>query len=125
MERTRFVEHRGHRIVLVDFRGLTVPTLALPELEKVRRFFAALPADGSHLTLTDVRDTRYNGEIVQAFKELTTHNRPYVKAAAVVTNTLFHQVAISTVALFSKRILQRFDEVEPAMDWLVAQVDGG
>ena len=121
MERTRFIDHDGRRIVLLDYSGLSETGETLQEIEKSREFFAAQEADGALLTLTNVLGARYNTQVVDALKHLTAHNRPYVRAAAVVTNNGLHRIAILTVAMFSKRKLQAFDTLEAAKDWLVKQ----
>ena len=121
MDRTRFIEHRGHRIILLDFRDLREAALALGEIQKAREFFARQAPDGSHLTLTDARDCLYNSETLTAMKELTRHNKPYVRAAAVVTSNALHRVAVTAIGLFSKRKIQVFAEPEAAKDWLVEQ----
>lgn len=121
MERTRFIEHRGRPIVLLDFAGIIDPAVALLEIEKAKEFFARQDPDGSLLTLTDTTGARYNMEIIEAMKHLTVHNRPYVKAAAIVTDSGLHRVAIMAVAKFSGRRLQAFGGLEEAEDWLVEQ----
>jgi hypothetical protein len=78
-------------------------------------------ADGSHYTLTDVTRTRYDRQIVERFKEFTTHNRPYVRAAAVVSDSGIHRAAISMLALFSRRRLTVFDTRAAALVWLAEQ----
>jgi predicted GTPase len=121
MNRTRVIEHKGKRIILVDFAGIIDADEGLAAVAEARRFFAAQPADGTSLTLTDVRDTHYDRRIVEALKQMTAANRPIVKAAAVVSNSAIHQAAITMVALFSRRKLHVFDAREHALDWLVAQ----
>ena len=116
-----FVEHKGVRIVMLDFSGIKVTETGLAAVAEARRFVAALPADGSALTLTDVTDTRYDKQIVDAFKELTQSNRPHVKAAAVVNRSVIHRAAISMVALFSRRKIEVFETRGQALDWLVTQ----
>ena len=119
--RARFHEHRGQRIILFDFSGITDPDTGLAEVEKARAFMAQQTADGSHVTLTDVTRTRYDRQIVEAFKAFTAHNRPYVKAAAVVSDSGIHRAAISMIALVSKRRLTVFETRDAALDWIVTQ----
>lgn len=118
MERTRWTTHRGRRMVLLDFRDLTDLQPILDEIAAAKRFFARLKPDGSLLTLTDVRGARYNSEVLAALKDLTTHNKPYVRAAAVVATTATHRVAVNTIALFTRRVLRAFGTPEEAMAWL-------
>ena len=118
--RTRFVEHRGTRILFMDFSEMNGPGEALAELEKARRLIATQP-HGSLLTLTDVTGTRYDDEIIKAFQALAAHNKPYVRAAASVTRTPLQLVALRASAVLSRRRLETFDDLEAAKEWLVAQ----
>lgn len=121
MDRVRFIEHKGKRIVLLDFAGITDPTQGLAAVAEATRFIGALPVGGDTMTLTDVTDTRYDRRIVEAFKEMTTKNRPIVKAAAIVSNSSLHRAAIGMIALFSRRKLEIFDSRPQALDWLASQ----
>lgn len=120
MDRTRFIEHRGQRILFIDFSEMNDPGEALAEIAKVRRLVAEQPP-GSLLTLTDVTGTRYDDDIIKALKELAAHNGPYVRAAASVTRTPLQLVALRASAIATRRKLEAFDDVEKAKDWLVAQ----
>lgn len=121
MDRTRFIEHRGKRIVLLDFKELRQEDEALAEVARARAFFETLPRDGSLLTLTDARDCIYTRVTLNAMKEMTRDNRERVRAAAVVASNAMHRVGVTAIALFSKRKLQVFSDLESARDWLVQQ----
>ena len=121
MDRVRFIEHKGRRIVLLDFAGITDPTQGLAAVAEATKFIGALPVGGDTMTLTDVTDTRYDRKIVEAFKEMTAKNRPIVRTAAIVSNSSLHRAAISMIALFSRRKLEVFDSRAQALDWLASQ----
>lgn len=120
MERTRFIEHRGKRILLLEYSGITNSTEALAEIEKSKRVVRAQPP-GSLLVMTVVRGARYNTTVLQAMKDLAAHNAPYVRASAVVGMAGLHRIAYQAVILFSKRNIQTFDQESQALDWLAAQ----
>jgi len=120
MDRTRFIEHRGARILLLDYSGMKEPQDALREIEKSRRIVARQP-ENSLRTLTYVKDARYNAEVIQAMKELAAHNKPYVKAAAVVGMSGMHRAVYSTLLLFTRRNIRAFDGLDEAKDWLATQ----
>lgn len=120
MERTRFVEHRGKRILILDYSGITNPEEALREIEKSKEEVRQHPPK-SLLILTNVRDARYNAAVLQAMKELAKHDEPYVKASAVVGMGGLHRIAYQAVILFSKRNIQIFAEENAALDWLAQQ----
>jgi hypothetical protein len=119
-ERIRFVEHRGARILFMDFSEMNAPGEALRELEKARRLIAT-QEPGSLLTLTDVTGTRYDGDIIAAFQALAAHNKPYVRAAASVTRTPLQLVALRASAIHSRRNLRAFGDLDEAREWLVTQ----
>lgn len=120
MERTHFVEHRGRRILVLDYSGIRTPAEAVREIEKSKEVVAREPP-GSVLVLTHVKGAHYNTEVVQALKGLMEHNRPYVKASAVVGLSGIQQAIYRTLVLFSKRTLKPFDDMEAAKEWLVEQ----
>lgn len=121
MDRVRFIEHKGKRIILLDFAGIVDSAQGLDAVAEATRFIGAQPVGGGTLTLTDVTDTRYDRQIVDAFKEMTAKNRPIVKAAAIVSSSSLHRAAISMIALFSRRKLEVFDSRPEALDWLASQ----
>ena len=112
----------GHPgVILLDFSGITDIELGLAEVERARAFVATHPPDHTHCTLTDVRRTRYDKRIIEAFKGLTVHNRPFIRAAAVVSDSALHRAAISMIALFSRRKIETFASREEALAWLTTQ----
>lgn len=120
MERTRFIEHKGRRILLLDYSGIRDPQEALREVKRSMELVARQPP-GSLRVMTYVRDARYNAAVLQAMKELAAHNAPYVKASAVVGMSGLHRIAYQAVILFSKRNIKVFDDQAEALDWLASQ----
>lgn len=120
MERIRFVDHRGSRILLLDYAGIRDPDEAVREIRRSMQFVAGQPK-ASLRVLTLVRDARYNAAVLQALKELASHNEPYVKASAVVGMGGLHRIAYQAIILFSKRNIKTFDGEAEALDWLATQ----
>ena len=120
-ERTRFIDNDGQRVILIDASGVTDIALGVRVLEHAREFIARLQPDGSHFTLIDTTGARYAKESVEAAKALTVHNRPFVKAAAAVSDSTLHRVAVKMVAMFSKRRIEAFESRESALAWLATQ----
>jgi hypothetical protein len=120
MERTRFIEHKGKRILLLDYAGVRDPDEAVASIRHSMDLVARQPLN-SLLVMTVVRDARYNAAVLQAMKELAAHNAPYVKASAVVGMSGLHRIAYTAVLMFSKRNIKTFDEEAQALDWLVSQ----
>jgi hypothetical protein len=120
MERTRFVEHRGRQVLLIDFTHLE-PKGALDAIAESRAFIERLPADGTLLTCTDVTGATYDSAVVDALKKFSSGNRPYVRAAAVVVDSSLKRSLLSLVALLTQRKFHPSATREAALDWLVEQ----
>ena len=118
--RTRLILHRGRQIMLLDYSDILDTAEALDEIQKSKVVIAQQPP-GSLLTLTYVRGSRYTAPVIDAMKELVAHNKPYVKAAAVVGMNTLHRIIYRAVVAFSRRNIQVFDDLDEAKDWLVAQ----
>ena len=54
-------------------------------------------------------------------KDLTTHNKPYVKASAVVGVDGLKKVVFNAVQTVSGRHLSSFETADQAKAWLVSQ----
>jgi hypothetical protein len=119
-DRVRFVEHKGQRILLFDFEGLQEPAVSLQEIDRAKAFVATHPPKSLRI-LTNVRNTRYNGAVLQAMKDLAKHDEPYVTASAVVGLTGLLRIAYTAITTFSRRNIAVFDSENEAMDWLAAQ----
>lgn len=119
-ERTRFIEHRGVKILLYDFGGFTDLEEALRSIHASRsRILGCAPR--SVRTLVNVRDSRYDTRVARALQELARHNKPFVVASAVVGLSGLQRVILSAVMRATGRTFATFDDVEAAKDWLVAQ----
>lgn len=119
MDRVAFITHDGKEILLLDFSGLK-SNEAIALIEPAKAVISKKPQN-SVLTLTDVTDVRFNEDLSRKMVEFTTHNKPYVRAAAVVGITGLKQVIFNAVVALSKRNLSTFDTRDDAKKWLVAQ----
>lgn len=117
MEQVQFIKHGGKEILFLNFSGCK-PHEALPIIEEAKKAIRTRP-EQSVLTLTDVTDMRFNEQVTAQMKEFTAHNKPYVKAAAVVGVVGIKKILFEAVMLFSKRKLHAFDAVGQAKDWLI------
>ena len=63
-------------------------------------------------------NARFNDEVSNGLKEFTAHNRPYVKAAAIVGITGLKRILFDAVMAFSKRNIETFDNLDQAKRWL-------
>lgn len=118
MERLRFIEHAGRRILYFDFRDVRDPSELLPLLDRAKAIVAAEPPL-SVLTLTNVAGVHFNTTGVAAFKAMVEHNRPYIKASAVVGMSGLTRVVYVAVVRLARRQIPTFDDEQSAKEWLV------
>jgi hypothetical protein len=119
MERIRFIEHRGKTILHLDLTQAK-PDDILRLIDRAKPVIAAQPPQ-SVRTLTDVTDLKFNTTASEALKAFVAHNKPFVKAAAVVGVTGLKQIIYNAVVKFSGRNLVAFDTSSQAKDWLATQ----
>jgi hypothetical protein len=119
--RTRFIELAGCRILLLDFSGISEPQQALDAIAEARAVVAQQRPDGSLLTLTDVAGSHFDSGVLKAIRELAEHNRPYVRAGAVVGLTGLMRVVYNTLIHLTGRNLRSFDDLESAREYLIQQ----
>ncbi len=76
--------------------------------------------ENSILALTNLNnDNAFLPDLFHAMKDLALHNKPYVKASAVIVYKELHRIFIDTMAHLSEREFNIFDDFEKAKDWLV------
>jgi len=122
MERTRFIDHKGKKILLLDYTELgTSPEQLQEEIARTREIISSQPP-GSVLTLTDVRGSRITPGNVKAMQELVRHNAPYVRWGAVIVGlTGIYLTAFRAIqAVSRRRNLRAFNDLDEAKDWLAA-----
>lgn len=115
-ERVKFIRHREREILLLDFSNAQTDEV-MTIIEDAKRVISTRP-QRSLLTLTDVTNARFNEAVGEGLKKLTVHNKPYVKAGAVVGITGLKRIIFGAVMAFSQRKLESFDNREQAKQWL-------
>jgi hypothetical protein len=93
MDRISFITHDGREILLLDFSRLKAQE-AIALIEPAKAVISSKPV---------------------------IHNKPYVRAAAVVGITGLKRVIFNAVIAFSRRKLVTFDDRETAKKWLKEQ----
>jgi len=119
VERVRFIEHKGRKIIHLDFSRLKADD-SIPIIEQARVTIGGYPPK-SVFTLTDVSESNFNNRVTQALKALVVHNKPYVVASAVIGIDGLKQIIFNSVMTFSGRQLHAFDTLAEAKDWLASQ----
>ena len=113
------VKFGDKQITIMDYTNCDKIEL-LRRVEEVKKWISKQPR-GSLLTITDVTKQNFDKEIISVFSGLATHNKPYVKAGAVVGIEGLLKVAYNTIMMVSGRNMPIFETREKAMVWLSSQ----
>jgi hypothetical protein len=119
MERVRFIEHRGSKVLLIDFRDLTSEQV-LEVVEQVQEVVTSQPRD-SVLTLADYTGSSIDRQVATRIKEVLVFDRPYVKRSAWVGVEDLPKAFYESFRMFSRRDFPTFRTREEALDWLVSE----
>ncbi len=119
MERVRFLEHAGKKVLFLDFTNCT-PEDVLEIMEECRRIVTAQPYD-SVLTLSDFSGGTFSRAAVQRMKEVAVYDRPHVRRAAIVGLESMPKALYKGILDFSRRDFWAFDSNEEALAWLVEE----
>jgi hypothetical protein len=119
MERVRFLEHSGHRILLIDYSELTDEHEFLVLIEQ-RKKIVELEPPASLLTLTDVTRAHCTRNVLAAMKVAAVLDRPHLKRAAIVgTDSVFPKGTSDAMSSFTARHWAPFQTRDEALAWLV------
>ena len=119
MERVQFRRHNGSQILHIDLSKAR-PDASLEAIDQARQLIALQPPQ-SVLTLTDVSDIIFNRQSTEALKQLSIHNKPYVKAAALVGVEGLKKIIYQAIVTATGRKFRLFDDVEAASEWLAQE----
>ena len=116
MGTTGFITHKGKKIFFIDFSDCNAEEI-LSRIERTRAIIQSQP-EGSVLTLTYVRNARFDRKVSQSLKEYSRDNKPFVRAAAVVGLSGLMEIILHAVVIFTRRQFSIFEDIEEAKDWL-------
>ena len=117
-DRLRFIEHKGQRILLIDFSEASKAEI-LSLLADIQATIAEEPPE-SVLTLADFRNAEVDKAVATRMKEVLVFDRPFVKRSAWVGTESLPHVFYESFKNFSKRDFPAFTTREEAMEWLVS-----
>lgn len=118
MERLKFVNYKDREILHIDLSNCNVD-VALEVIEEGKRIMKE-QSEHSVLVLANFNnDNAFIPDLFQAMKEFAIHNKPYVKASAVIAYKDMHKLFIETMAHVADREFSIFDDIEEAKDWLI------
>jgi hypothetical protein len=115
--RVRFIEHRGKRVLFINYSHCDVAMLKAVAEEGHRVIAREQP--NSVLTLNDVTGTTFDKESVAVLQAKVAANAPYVRRGAVIGIHGLQRLIYEGVQTFSRRRLPLFNSREEALSWLV------
>lgn len=119
-QRVTFITHNQKQLLFLDFANADEPSV-LRAIAEAKATIAKQPP-ASLLTLTNVEGAILNSTVSAAIKDLAAHNKPFVKAGAVVGLDNYKRIVFNTLLVLSgRRNLHVFDDISKAKDWLVSQ----
>jgi hypothetical protein len=117
-DRLKKISHRGCSILFTDYSNFIT-------FEEWKVLFDAerqlMPKEqlGSVLALAVFTGSRFSASVFSALKELAVHNKPYIKASALVgLSSLQQGVFLKGIERTADRSFGLFDTVDQAKDWL-------
>jgi hypothetical protein len=115
-ERIRFIDHRGKRVLLVDFSNC--PANEVEELARAVPNYTTAQPLGSVLVLTDFTGAAFDRDALRAVKETAAFDKPFVKKSALIGTEDLPASFCDELKTFSRRDLLIFKTREDALDWL-------
>jgi hypothetical protein len=118
VERLRYLEHHGKRILLADVSACNEEQLA-ECIRAVPQYVTKQP-EHSVLLLGDFTGTHFTKETIEQLKIATVFDRPHVARAAWVLSDNLHKVLLDSIRNFSAREIAVFATREEALDYLAS-----
>lgn len=116
MERVHFLEHKGKKVLYVDYSGLKANSIT-EVLDEVKRITNKEPR-GSLFMLCNFESMQFNSTTISQFKSFTTEFMEYNKAVALIGIKGLQKIAYEAVSKIIKTKMPIFNTKEEALDWL-------
>ncbi len=118
MERIRFVDYKGQRVLIEDFSNLTPGPEFFAVIETAQRIITSQPPK-SVLAVLDASGTRFNTEVINRMKDFVKANSPYIRCSAVVGVTGLLNVALMTLSNVRGQSFKSFDDRASALEFVI------
>jgi hypothetical protein len=116
-DRVRLIEHG---IVLLDFSGISEPEKELHRSAEAKRLIASQPR-GQALVLTDVTGSNFSQRTIESLRDLVQHNKPYVKASALVGLSALTRIVFRAIVTLTGRDIRVFESRAQAIAYLLSR----
>jgi hypothetical protein len=119
MDRVIFIKHNGVDILHLDFSNIP-PEETFATVDEAKGVISQ-QGPKSLRTLTDVTGAQVTSEVSNSLRDFVNHNKPFVKAGAVVGVSGIKKVILNSIMRLTGRNLTAFNTMEEAKDWLSGQ----
>ena len=117
-DRLKKITHRGCTILFTDYSNF-IEFDQWKELLDAERKLMPIEQPGSVLALAVFTGSRFSASVFSAIKELAVHNKPYIKASALVgLSSLQEGIFLKGIERTADRTFGSFSTIEEAKDWL-------
>ncbi len=120
MDQIRFITHRDHRMLLLDFSGCTEDEV-VAIADRVPEVVTREPL-ASVLLLADFTGAQLSREAAEHIKIAAALDRPHIKCAAWVLTDNLPKALFDSIRTFSARKFSVFDTREKAMEYLANEI---
>jgi hypothetical protein len=120
VDRVRWIEHKGKRILFEDFSGLQ-ETKDIYEVTDTSTAIICKQPRASVLLLTDVTGAHYSPSIMKRLKDNSKLTVPYMKAYVIVGVKGLTLTVLQSFVAFTGLDVKLCDTLEEGKEWLVGQ----
>jgi hypothetical protein len=118
-DRLKKISHHGCSILFTDYSNF-IDFEEWKELLDAERKLMPSEQPGSVLALAVFTGSRFSASVFSAIKELAVHNKPYIKASALVgLSSLQEGIFLKGIERTADRTFGSFGTIEEAKEWLV------
>ena len=117
--RVKFIRHGAAEILFIDWSNAPAEEI-LAAITEAKKIIASKPPN-SVLTLTHVAGARVDRRVTELLKDYVAHNKPFVRAGAVVGLNDLKTIFFNFVNRATGRSLRAHNTIEEAQAWLAAQ----
>mgnify|MGYP001366199145 CR=1 FL=1 len=119
MKRVEVLNHKGREIVYIDFSNFEIKDYDefKATIEDAKNVVKNFPPNSAY-TLVNFTNLRFSTQFLAELKELTFHNKPYVKNGAVFGVQGLQKVVFDAVMRITGRDLPILNSKEEGLDWL-------
>jgi hypothetical protein len=120
MAEVKFITYHGLQVLHINFPDGTSKEEVLANLENARKIIGGQPQNSVY-TMTYLGTFSYDVDIAKRFEQFISHNKPYVKAGAVLGITGLKKALYNSFMLISKRSVKICDTESEALEYLLAE----